>query len=178
MDIARLKASQTVIEELIVKTSNQTESKVKDDSITAELERLIENQTRQLENLKREVKSGLMPPSEPASAEERLIQTKIQLAKRREELGKEAGGEQLAKYNQQLSGTLLDLAMKNAEFKVIEKQLGEIESQIKAASTTDPKVIKYRQTRKAVEDAEKRLNELKEIKDNMQPPQVIAIGLE
>ncbi len=73
---------------------------------------------------------------------------------------------------------ILDLAENKAELQVVDKQLGEIESQIQAASTTDPKVLKIRRARKAFEEAEVRLNELKEIEANMHSPQVIAIGIE
>ncbi|MBN1973950.1 MAG: hypothetical protein JW787_09955 [Sedimentisphaerales bacterium] len=155
------------------------------DAITSELERLIASQTERLEYLKKEheaqVAHGVASQTTPNvinEAEEKLTRTKIELAKRREELARPIGIENLAALNENLSMALLDLAEKKAQFQVIEKQLGEIDSQIKAATTIDPKIQKYRQARKAFEEAEKRLNEMKAIQTNMQPPQVIAIGLE
>jgi hypothetical protein len=155
------------------------------DTITSELEQLIENQIQQLNSLKKQFEelraSQLVAPGpskEIIEAEEKLARTKIELAKRREELARPAGIENLAALNENLSMALLDLAEKKAEFQVLEKQLSEIDSQIKAASTTDPKILKIRQARKAFEEAEKRLRELEQVKSNMQPPQVITIGIE
>lgn len=154
------------------------------DTVTSELERLIENQTQQLNSLKKQFAELLAsqlvapgPSKEITEAEEKLARTKIELAKRREELARPAGIGNLEALNENLSMALLDLAEKKAEFQVLEKQLSEIESQIRAASTTDPKILKIRQTKKAFEEAEKRLNELEQVKSNLQPPQVIAIGL-
>ena len=156
-----------------------------EDTITAELERLVASQTQHLDTLKKQweaLVSRGMAPNEPSDeileAEEKLARTKIELAKRREELAKPLGVEQLSTLNNNLSMAMLDLAEKKAELQVVEKQLSDIESQIKAASTTDPIVLKVRQARKALEEAEKRVNELKAKEANLQPPQVIAIGIE
>jgi hypothetical protein len=162
----------------IAKIREQIASNKDEDTITSELMRLIETQTQQLAIIRQEFEVGRRTPSELALAEEKLVQAKIQLAKRREELGKAAGGEQLSMLNNELSEVMLNLTEKKAEFQVIEKQLGELESQIQAVSTTDPKILKIRQARKAFEEAEKRLNELKAIEANLRPPQVIAIGME
>ena len=142
MDVARLKARQNAIESRIAIISDQTVLKLQNDSITAELEKLVANQTVRLELLKKEneaqVKSGLAPKGTPDTiieAEEKLARTKIELAKRREELGKEAGGDQLTTLNKELSYAILDLAEKKAEFQIIEKQFSEIDSQIKSFST-------------------------------------------
>lgn len=151
---------------------------LQDDTITSELLQLINKQTQQFRDIRTEVNTGRAHSSELAAIEEKLARLNIDLARRREELSRPVGIENLSALNENLSMTILDLAEKKAEYQVLERQLGEIESQIKATTTTDPKVLKYRETKKAFEEAGKRLNELKEIKDNMQPPQVIAIGLD
>jgi len=155
------------------------------DSITTELEKLVTNQTERLELLKKQheeqVRASLAPrgiPDTIIEAEEKLVQTKIELAKRREELAIPVGIERLSGHNELLSNIVIELAGKKAEYKVIERQLSEIEGQIQNATTTDPKVLKFRQAKKVLEEAEKKLNELKEKEANLQPPIVIAIGLD
>lgn len=166
------------MKEQIAKLKEQIASENEKDAITIELEQLIQNQTQQLAVLRQQVEVGQRSSNELAEAEAKLVQAKIQLARRREELAKSVGVEQLSTLNENLSMTILDLAEKKAEFKVIEKQLSEIESQIKATSIVDPNVLKIRQARKALEEAEKRVNEWKTTEANLQPPQVIAIGIE
>ena len=153
------------------------------DTVTAELERLIKTQTEIVTTLKKEhearVAHGVAPmglPNEIIEAEEKLARLKIELARRREELARPAGIESLATFNENLSMTMLDLAEKKAELQVVEKQLSEIESQIRAASTTDPDILKIRQAKQALERAAKRLNQLKIIDENRQPPKVMVIG--
>ncbi len=173
------------MKERIAKIKEQIEAENNEDTITKELERLIASQIEQLDFLKKQWESlvargmaSSKPSNEINEAEEKLARTKIELAKRREELAKPIGVEQLSSVNDNLSMTMLDLAEKKAELQVVVKQLNELESQIKAASIIDPNVLKIRQARKALEEAEKRVNELKATEANLQPPQVIAIGIE
>jgi len=154
------------------------------DTVTAELERLIKTQTEIVTTLKKEhetrVAHGVAPmglPNEIIEAEEKLARLKIELARRREELARPAGADSLGALNENLSMTILDLAEKKAELQVVNKQLSEIEGQIRAASTTDPDILKIRQTQQALDRAAKRLNELKIIEENLQPPKVIVIGI-
>ena len=178
MDVARLKARQKAIEERIRTIGSQSTSKIKDDPVIKELEQIIDHQTQRLEQFKMMVERGQSPRSGLFDEEDKLSRLKIELAKRREELSETAGGEQLSALNNDLSNTVIDLAGKEAELNEIEKQLSSIESQIKAASKIDPNVLRIRQARKALEEAENRVNELKAKEANLQPPQVIAIGIE
>jgi hypothetical protein len=177
MDIARLEARRSAIEQQIVKINDETTS-IKGDTVTVELQRLLELQIQHLENVKKLVEVGRTSHTDLADAEERLARARIELAKRREELTKLAGGDQVARYNIELADMMIDLAEKKAELDVVGKQLKETEKQLTMLTAIDPAVTRIRLAVQALEVAEQRLSELKTRLANLQPPVVTVLGAE
>ena len=177
MDIAQMEARKNAIEERISLIGYQSGTKVNDDIIINELEKLIASQTQQLSRIKQMVDIGQSPISSLSAAEEKLVQAKIDLAKRREELGKAAGGNELSELNERLSQVMIDLAEEKAQVKVIEKHLSQLDSQINALSNPDPNISKIRQAKEKLQKAQQHLDELKAAEASLQIPQVIAIGI-
>lgn len=178
MDIARLEARRSAIEQQIAKTNDETTSIVKGDTVTVELQRLLELQIQHLENVKKLVEVGSTSHTDLADAEERLARARIELAKRREELTKLAGGDQVARYNIELADMMIELAGKKAELDVVGKQLKETERQVTMLSAVDPAITRIRLAMQALEVAEQRLSELKTRLANLQPPAVTVLGAE
>jgi len=178
INIARLEARQRAIEEQIARISEQTTSKIKDDTITAELERLLKSQTQQLANLKMALERGQMSLNELASAEERLFRTKIELVQRQEQLVKSRGGDQLVRYNADLADITIELAEKRAEILVVDEQLNHTENQLATTSSIDPRVEQIRMAKEALDRAQNRVNELNMRIANLQPPTVTVIGVD
>jgi len=176
MDIARLEARRSAIEQQIVKINEETGSKVKDDTVTVELQRLLELQIQHLDNVKKLVQVGRTSQTDLADAEERLARARIELAKRREELTKLAGGDQVARYNIELADMMIDLAEKKAELDIVGKQLKETEKQLTMLTAVDPAITRIRLAMQALEVAEQRLSELKTRLANLQPPAVTVLG--
>ncbi len=175
MEVARLEARHLAIEEQIAKIGEQAATKIKGDPIMAELRGIINMHTEQQGRVQS------LPKDHISSAEleqirEKLARTKIELAKRSEELGKNAGGGQLAKFTGELADIMIDLAEKKAELGVVDKQLKQTESQIIMATTFDPQLSQIRLVKQSLEVTDRRINELKTRLANLQPPTVTVLG--
>ena len=175
-EIARLKARPPVIEEQIVRTQHEIQEKIKDDPVSNELKHILELQHRQLEAVKRLVNDGRSSSVELTNAEEKIVRTRIEIAQRRELLSKSAGGDQLAKFSNELSTLTVDLAEKQAMLKVIDDQLGQTEQQLMVATISDLQVTRIRQATQILEGVERRANELNSRIIDLQPPTVSVIG--
>jgi hypothetical protein len=127
--IAMKRATQSVTIEAITKKIAEAEAKatekLKSDSVTNELQRLLELQVLHLESVKKLVETGRTSQAELADAEERLARARIELAKRREELTKSTGGDLIASLNNQLSNLSIETPQYEARLSNIEEQLQE-----------------------------------------------------
>ncbi len=176
MDIARSEARRSAIEQQVVKINEQTASKVKGDTVTVELQQLLELQIQHLENVKKLVEVGRTPQKDLADAEEKVARARIELAKRREEITKAAGGDSLARLNSDLADIMIELAEKKAELDVVGKQLKQTEKQLTMLTAVDPAITQIRLATHMVEVAEQRLSELKSRLADLQPPTVTILG--
>jgi hypothetical protein len=109
----------------IAEAEAKATEKLKSDPVTNELQRLLELQILNLENVKKLVETGRTSQTDLADAEERLARARIELAKRREELTKSAGGDLIASLNNQLSNLSIEMAQYKTRFYSIKKQLDE-----------------------------------------------------
>jgi hypothetical protein len=98
-----------------------------DDTISRELQAILEMQRRHLMSIKTLVEAGGAPHAELADAEEKIARARIELAKRQEELNKSAGGNLIESLNRQLADILLQKAQQEVSLKNLEKQLSEAE---------------------------------------------------
>jgi len=176
MEVARLEARHTAIEEQIARISDQMAAKVKDEPVTVELQRLLETQAQQLANIRKLIDAGRAPAADLANAEERLTRTRIELAQRREEISQSAGGDQLARFNRELADIMIDLAERRAEFGVIDKQLKQTEGQLTMATTFDPQISQIRIAKQTLEIASRRVSELETLLAGLREPTVTVLG--
>ena len=96
MDVARFNARRTAIEQGVAKISIEVAQKLDADPVTAELEKILEINANLLTATKMQVESGIVSGAELQQVEEKLARARIELARRREELSKAAGGDQVA----------------------------------------------------------------------------------
>ncbi|KPK77144.1 MAG: hypothetical protein AMJ79_04270 [Phycisphaerae bacterium SM23_30] len=111
MEQAGRQARQRALEEQIAKMSKQTQVKLSDDPVLAELEKLLKFLEQRLETIMLMEEMQRVKTSEVTDAQESVALTKIDIIKRREEIGKTEGGELLGKWNLELA----DLAIRGAE---------------------------------------------------------------
>lgn len=176
MELARFQARRMAIQEQIIRTKDETDRKIRNDPITDELQRLIELQFEQLKKTKQLVEQGRASHIDLGGAEEKLARARIELAQRREQVVKSAGGDRLTLFNDDLAKLSIDLAETTAMLNVVNSQLEEAERKLKAASTFDPQAAELRYAMQALDAANHRGNELKTRIANLQPPTVTVLG--
>lgn len=176
MYLTTSEARQRAIEDQIARIRHEAEIMMKEDSITREMQNLIKMSEDHLEVLTLQMKEGRVTSAELAGARENLVQAKISLARRREELSKSAGGGQLDEYNSELSRMAIDTAEKRAEIEILRRYLAETEDKIARASMFDPKAARIRMAQEALNIAETQLTRLRTQLANLQPPTVTLIG--
>ena len=176
MDVARLKARTNAVEQAIAKTAAVIAQKLEDDSVTKELEKILEINANLLQVAKKRFDSGTASAAEIQQMEEKLARARIDLAKRREELSRTAGGDELARFNSELTAIAIDLAERTAELQVLNTQLAQTEGQLAIATTLDPQLSELRYAKEAFDAAQRRVSNLKTRLANLVPPTVTVIG--
>ena len=169
MQVAALAARSSAIEQQVANISKQVAAKlVEADPITVEFQKIVKIHE---ERIRFRIKG--VPELETA---ENLARARIELAQHREQVAKFAGGDQLARFNDELTTLTIDLAEKTAMLSIVSDQLGQTEKELTAAATFDPQVAQIRFAKVALELANQRINELKTRLANLQPPTVTVLG--
>ncbi len=102
--------------------------KLENDSITTELQGLVEMIEKLLARAEIEVQAGGIPADQIEDIKEKLARTKIELARRRESLSKSAGGTLIESLNKELADRLIQATQDEASLSSQEQQLAEVES--------------------------------------------------
>jgi len=176
LDVARMEARRSAIEEQVPIISKEADRKISMDPIVAELARLLDLQIQLLERPKELVKREHRSDGTLEDAEVKVARAKIELARRREELSKSAGGDQLAKFANDLTTLTIEITEKKAELQVLSKQLDRTQKQLTALSVSDPQVSRIRLVTQALEAAERRVNELETRFACLQEPTLTVLG--
>lgn len=177
MEVASLNARRSAIEQQIAKIGKEVANKVKDDLITVELQGIVDGLTKQLVDKNKLFEAGRSSSAELEDMRQKLARTRIELAKRREELSKSFGGDQLAQFNTGYANSMVELAEKTAMLSIVTDQLRQTEQQLTAATTFDPRLSRMRTAREAFEIANRRVNQLEILAANLQPPTVTVLGV-
>jgi hypothetical protein len=178
MELARLQGRMPAIEEQIKKINMEIREKVQEDQVSEELRKILAVQENNFERVKRLVEDGSVSSKELADAEEKLARARIELAKRREQIGASAGTDQLAKFSNELAMLAIDIAENKAMLEIVSNQLNRTEQRLTASTIVDPQISQIRQAVRTFEIAEKRVNELNTLALNVQPPTVSVLGAE
>lgn len=178
MELARLQGRMPAIEEQIMRIKKEIDEKVQHDQVSEELRKILALQVKHLEAVKRFAEKGRVESAQLADAEEKLARARIELARRREQIGASAGTDQLAKFSNELAMLSIDMAENKAMLEIVSNQLNRTEQQLTASTILDPQVSRIRFAVRTFEIAEKRVNELNTLALNVQPPTVSVLGAE
>ncbi|HCO95803.1 MAG TPA: hypothetical protein DIU00_17970 [Phycisphaerales bacterium] len=178
MELARLQGRMPAIEEQIKRIKKEIDERIQTDQVSEELRKILAVQEKYFEGVKRLVENGTVPNSELADAEEKLARARIELARRSEQIGVSVGANQLATFSHELATLAIDMAEKKAMLEIVSNQLNQTEQQLTASTILDPKVSQIRLAVRALEIAERRINELNTLSLNVQPPTVSVLGAE
>lgn len=170
---ARRKAMYVQMEE----ARQQADKRLAADTVTQELEKLVQISTTHLELLQQRVAAGQTTQADLASAQESVARARIELARRREELSKLTGGGRIEQYDSELSKMAIDEAESRARLDVLRKQLADVQGQLTQASTFDPEAARMRIAQETLDLTNRRVGELETRLASLQPPTVTIIGV-
>jgi len=176
MEVARLQGRRPAIDEQIMRIKKEIEEKIQDDQVSGELRKILDLQVKYLEGVKKLVDTGRVSTAEFADAEEKIARARIELARRREQIGSAAGTDQLAKFSNELAMQAIDMAEKKAMLEIVSDQLNRTEQQLTASTILDPQVSQMRMLTQALEIAERRVTESNARLVNLQLPTVSVLG--
>jgi len=176
MNLASMDARREAIEEQIARTRHEMDAKQAGDEITRELTNILQTNEELLSNLEKSVQAGRSALSELAKAKEAVMHARIELARRREELAKSAGGGRLSQYSADLSEMSINAAETRVRLRILGERLAATEAQLKQASKFDPKAARIRVARETLDNAERRVSELRRRLVDLEPPIVAVIG--
>jgi len=176
MEMAGMEARRQAIEEQIARTRDEADRKLAQDTVTRELQRLVEMNAERLSSVRKQLDAGRLPESELAQAEENLARARIELAKRQEELTKDAGGGRLDSLNSELSQMAIQTAEQRARLEVLRTQLDETQRRLARASAFDPQTARLRTAQRALDIAERQISELTNRRVQLQRPSVTVMA--
>ena len=176
MELARLQGRMPAIDEQIMRIKREIDQKIEDDQVSGELRKILALQVKYLEEIKKLTDVGRASNNEVADAEEKLARARIELARRREQIGVSAGTDQLAKFSNELAMQAIDMAEKKAMLEIVSNQLNRTEQQLTAVDISDPQISRIRMATQALDIAERRINVLNARLVNLQIPTVSVLG--
>ena len=178
LDLAGLEARRRAIQKQIARTKDEAGRKLKDDTVTRELEKLVQMHIDTVSMLKKQAGDDWVSLTELAQANENLTRAKIELARRREELGKSAGGARLEGYNDELSQMAIDMAEKEARLDLLQRQLEDVRRQLSRARQFDPAAARARMATETLNLSERRVTELRQRLADLRPPTVTVLAVD
>jgi len=176
MQMAGMEARRQAIEEQIARTRDEADRKLAQDTVTKELQILVEMIEMGLSQVRKEVVAGRLPQSHLTQAQENLTRARIELAKRQEELRRDAGGGRLDSLNSELSQMAIETAEQRARLEVFRTQLDETQRRLAQASAFDPQAARLRTARQALDIAERHIAELMNRRVQLQRPSVTVMA--
>ncbi|MFC1782082.1 hypothetical protein ACFL02_00685 [Planctomycetota bacterium] len=126
MDVYGADAREEALAEQIAKIGIQAEAKLADDPILEELEKLLDFRMLDLNKTIELQQEGAATEGAVNKSQEDLARAKIEIARRREQIGKTVGGNLLSKWNIELGNLALERAEFESKFSFVKKQLDEI----------------------------------------------------
>jgi chromosome segregation ATPase len=177
LDLAGWEARRAAIQEQIVRAKVESERKLALDQVTQELERIVQAAANRLARTEERYEKKTEPVAVIEDSREQLARARIELARRREELGRSVGGGQIDGFSSELARVAVDAAEKRAQLDILRRQLEEVRRELAKASRFDPQAARIRLAKDTLETTERRVAELKTRLANLQPPTVTMIGL-
>lgn len=152
------RASQEAYREAILKRigeiQKEVERTVHDDSITAELNQIIQRRMVELKNAQRLVEAGQLTPTALAGEEDKLALARIDLARRREELGKTGSAAALERLTSELTTLTLEAEKTQARERQLSLQLADMRRLLDRAGEYEQEMIRLDVARQNLKDAE------------------------
>ncbi len=103
-------------------------TQLENDSITIELQSIVEMSGKLVIEAEKQVKAGTISPIQLDEIKEKLARARIEIARRREQLSSSVGGNLIATLNKELADRSIQATQDEASIRSLEQQLVEAES--------------------------------------------------
>ena len=160
----------------IAQTGQSVQEQLNADAITTELESIVKLNEDQLAAVQQQVKAGIASAAEIAQPSEKLARAKIELAMRRQELSKSAGGDLLASLNDELASLAIGTTQYDAQMQSLQEQLRETEGLVTKADEYELLSLKADIVRHGLQESLLWRDQLERRKNMLLPPVVSVIG--
>ncbi len=153
MELASKELMLKSISEQIAQTQEKLATQIKEDAVTDELKRILQIQTEQCAIAQKLQTEGRVSSAEVADVAEKLARARIELAQRREQLSKAAGGDKISSLNNKLADLSLRVTQADQQRKRLEQQLSEAEELLSKADTYELLSLKANLERQNLQQA-------------------------
>ncbi len=172
--------SDQVIVDAITERIAETQAKLKEqvmkDDVTREMQQMIERQMRQIAKAKKLAESPIDEDRSLAEAEEKLSRTRIELAQRREQMSKAAGGNLIESLNRELADRSVRAAQYQARIAGLSRQLAEAEELLNKADEHELLSLKAEIAKQNLQEALLWRDRISRQIRLIQPPMVSVFG--
>ena len=153
MELASNELMLKSISEQIAQTQDKLATQIKEDAVTDELKRILQIQTEQCAIAQKLQTEGRVSSAEVADVAEKLARARIELAQRREQLSKAAGGDKISGLNNRLADLSLRVTQADQQRKRFDQQLAEAEELLTKADTYELLSLKANLERQNLQQA-------------------------
>jgi hypothetical protein len=174
------KASQDAYRQAIVKRiediRDEIEKTVRNDTISSELEQIVQRRSVELQNVRQKVDAGLIPNADVAAMEDRLAAARIDLARRREELGKTGSAAGLAGLTTELATLTVGWEKIRATESQLDLQLKQTRDQLARSGDYERAMLRLEIAKRNSQEAQIAYSKLQQRLRTLQSPSITVIG--
>ncbi len=179
-DIKMEQSSDQVIVEAITNRIAETQDKLKEqvanDEVTRQMQQIIDRQMKQVAATRQLVETGTASRETLAEAEEKLARAKIELAQRREQMSRTAGGDLIESLNRELANRSIQSAQNQAKIDALNRQLAEAEQSLNRADDYELLSLKADIAKQNLREAIVWRDRISRQMRLIQPPSVSVLG--
>ncbi len=172
--------SDQVIVNAITERIAETQAKLKEqvikDDVTREMQQILERQMQQVATAKQLVERGMDDGRSLAEAEEKLSRARIELAQRREQMSRAAGGNLIESLNRELAERSVQAAQNRARMDSMSRQLAEAEEWLNKADDHELLSLKADIAKQNLREAIVWRDRISRQMRLIQPPAVSVLG--
>ena len=176
MDMESDQAIVEAITKQIAESQRKMKEQIATDEIAKEMQQLIESQMRQVEEVKLQVKNGVISPSDLEETERKLARARIDLARRRDELSIASGGNLIESFNRELAERSMRAAQNQVKIVGLTRQLAKAEELLNKTDDHELLTLKADIARQNLREAIIWRDRISRKIRLLQPPAVSVLG--
>ena len=160
----------------IAEIKAKTQEEIEKDTVGREFKELLALQQKNFENVEKLYNSGRASGTDLADAQEKLARSKIELAQRREQLSRSAGGNLIESLNSTLTNYSLRTTQNKMKLERLVQQLAEAEDLLKKTDDYEMLSLKADIAKQNLQETVLWRDRLSRQSRTIQPPTVSVIG--